>query len=230
MKMSDQKYWAIVPAAGIGARMQADRPKQYLSIHDKPILTHVIDRLTGITEIEKVVVVQNAKDHWWSTLTLSQPKKVLTAVGGEHRVNSVLLGLVCLADYAADDDWILVHDAARPCIRKEEIHRLMLGVGNHRVGGLLGLPVVDTLKQVDQQAMVQKTVSRDGLWYAQTPQLFRYKLLKQAIEKSLADKVLVTDEASAIESIGLQPKMVMGSARNIKITLPEDLVLASAFL
>ncbi|OGT33005.1 MAG: 2-C-methyl-D-erythritol 4-phosphate cytidylyltransferase [Gammaproteobacteria bacterium RIFCSPHIGHO2_02_FULL_39_13] len=224
------KYWTIIPAAGIGARVHADKPKQYLSLKNKPILTRVIDLLSTVTEIEKVVVVLNAQDHWWPTLSLAHPEKVLTAIGGKERVHSVLLGLQFLSDFADPSDFVLVHDAARPCLPSEDITRLIAELKNHPVGGLLGLPVVDTLKKVDNNNDVTETISRADIWQAQTPQCFRYQLLKSAIEKALSENKIVTDESSAIEYAGLQPKMILGNTNNIKITFPEDLRLAEKLI
>src|SRR3990167_2306163 len=224
------RYWVIIPAAGIGARMQADRPKQYLMLKNKPLLTQVVDLFSAQIFIEKVVVVLNAKDHWWPELSLSHPQKVLTAIGGKERVHSVLLGLAFLKDFASEDDWVLVHDAARPCLRTDDILNLMQAIKDHPVGGLLGLPVVDTLKRVNENDDVVATVSRQQLWQAQTPQCFRYGILKKAIENALTQNQVVTDESSAIELLGLKPKIVLGHARNIKITFPEDLALAAKFL
>lgn len=218
--------WVIIPAAGIGTRMQADRPKQYLTLKNKPLLTHVIDLFSAQSDIEKVVVVLNAKDHWWPQLSLSHPKKVLTVMGGKERVHSVLLGLEFLKYFASEDDWVLVHDAARPCVQSKDITRLMQEIKDHPVGGLLGLPVVDTLKRVNENDEVVETISRNQLWQAQTPQCFRYGILKNALESALQNNQIVTDESSAIELSGLKPKMILGDARNIKITFPEDLELA----
>lgn len=220
------KFWTIIPAAGIGARVQADRPKQYLKIHDKTVLDYAVNCFSSLTQIEKVVVVLNAKDHWWSTVRFSHPEKILTAIGGQERVHSVLLGLQLLADFAADDDFVLVHDAARPCIQPQDVLRLMDAVKDHAVGGLLGLPVTDTLKKIDSQGCVEETLSREQVWRAQTPQCFRYALLKKAIISALSDNKVVTDESNAIEYLGLKPKMVLGDARNIKITFAEDIALA----
>ena len=222
----NNKTWCIIPAAGIGTRMQADRPKQYLMLRNKPALSHVVDLFSAQHFIEKVVVVLNAKDHWWPDLALSHPAKVLTAIGGKERAHSVLLGLGFLKDYAKAEDWVMVHDAARPCIRADHIVRLMDEIKNHPVGGLLGLPVVDTLKQVNEKNEVMETVSRHQLWQAQTPQCFRYDILKKALESALQTNAVVTDESSAIESLGLKPKMILGDASNIKLTFPEDLLLA----
>lgn len=222
--------WCIVPAAGIGTRMQADRPKQYLMLKNKPLLSHVVNLFSTQIPIEKVVVVLNAKDHWWPELALSHPQKVLTAIGGKERVHSVLLGLEFLKDYAKENDWVLVHDAARPCLYADDILYLMQEIKDHSIGGLLGLPVVDTLKRVNENDEVIETVSRHQLWQAQTPQCFRYGILKKAIESALSQHCVVTDESSAIELLGLKPKMVLGHARNIKITFPEDLQLAEKLM
>ncbi|OGT26555.1 MAG: 2-C-methyl-D-erythritol 4-phosphate cytidylyltransferase [Gammaproteobacteria bacterium RIFCSPLOWO2_02_FULL_42_14] len=216
-------YWTIIPAAGTGVRMQADRPKQYLLLNGEPLLTRVINTFTAHPEIQKVVVVLHAQDHWWSTLQLQYPEKVLTTVGGKARVDSVLLGLSFLRDFASKNDWVMVHDAARPFITTDDITSFMHELGDHEVGGLLGLPVVDTLKKVSDADEVEKTISREHVWQAQTPQCFRYDLLKTAIEKALFKNAIVTDESSAIELLGLKPKMILGSSRNKKITYPEDL-------
>ena len=223
------KYWTIIPAAGIGVRIQADRPKQYLMLNNEPILSRVINLFSSLPEIEKVVVVLNSQDHWWSTLSLSHPEKVLTAIGGQERVHSVLLGLQFLQDFADKNDFVLVHDAARPCVQVKQIQRLIAELHDHAVGGLFGLPVVDTLKKVDDDNNVLATVSRHQLWQAQTPQLFRYGLLKNAIEQSLLKNKIVTDESSAVEQFGLTPKMILGDVRNLKITYVEDLKNAAVY-
>ena len=219
------KYFTIIPAAGVGARMNADRPKQYLSMHNEPLLQRVANTFSSITAIEKVVIVLHAKDHWWPTLNLKHPEKIVTVIGGKERVHSVLLGLECLKDFAQPDDFMLVHDAARPFITEENIINLMTELKDHPVGGLLGLPVVDTLKKVDAHDTIEKTMSREGLWQAQTPQCFRYGLLKSSIEKALRDHQIVTDESSALEYAGYHPKMILGDSRNRKITFVEDLFL-----
>lgn len=228
--MSGRKYWCVIPAAGIGARVHADKPKQYLSLKNKPILTRVIDLFSTVTEIEKVVVVLNAQDHWWPTLSLAHPEKVLTAIGGKERVHSVLLGLQFLSDFADPNDFVLAHDAARPCLQSDDIMRFISELENHPVGGLLGLPVVDTLKKVDSDNVVLETIARTDIWQAQTPQCFRYGLLKSAIEKALSENKIVTDESSAIENAGLKSKMILGNTNNIKITFAEDMKLAEKLL
>lgn len=225
-----QKTWTIIPAAGIGARMQSDRPKQYLKLNDQTLLEHVVNLFSALPNMQKVVVVLNAKDHWWPMLRFNHPEKILTVIGGKERVDSVLMGLHFLADFADLNDFVLVHDAARPCVRTQDVLRLLEAVNDHKVGGLLGLPIVDTIKKVDSHDHVEKTVSREQLWAAQTPQCFRYGLLKRAIENALSRQQMVTDESSAIECVGLKPKMVLGYSHNIKITFPEDLALAERAL
>ena len=218
-------YFAIIPAAGSSVRMRADRPKQYLSVQGEPLLQRVINVFSAMPVIQKVVVTLHAKDHWWPSLTLSHPGKVSAVIGGKERVHSVLLGLAALKEMVSPNDFVLVHDAARPFVTEKLIHDLMDAVKTDTVGGLVGLPVVDTIKQVDEKECVVKTISRTQLWQAQTPQCFRYAILKKAIEKALSDKQVVTDESSAIEYFGHHPKMVMGDSRNRKITFSEDLLL-----
>ena len=222
--------WVVIPAAGIGTRMQADRPKQYCMLAGKTLLQHAVNVFSARDDIAKVVVVLHAEDHWWPTLSFLHPEKITTVIGGKERVHSVLLGLTALVDDAAPDDFVLVHDAARPCLSSDAITRLLSTVKDHPVGGLLGLPVVDTLKQVDATDAVTHTVPRTGLWRAQTPQCFRYGLLKPAIETALLQHQQITDESSAMEYAGFQPEMVMGEVANIKITFPEDMILAERML
>ncbi|MDP1574746.1 MAG: 2-C-methyl-D-erythritol 4-phosphate cytidylyltransferase [Coxiellaceae bacterium] len=224
------KHFVIIPAAGTGTRMNTDIPKQYLKIHNETILQRVVNVFSSIKQIEKVIIALHADDHWWPTLQLSHPEKVLTVIGGKERVHSVFLGLEFLKNHADTDDFVLVHDAARPGISTKNIIALLAEIKDHPAGGLLGLPVVDTLKKVNQEDEVIETLSREQLWHAQTPQCFRYGLLKPAIERSLQENKIITDEASAMEQNGHHPKMVLGDVRNFKITFPEDLVLAELLL
>lgn len=219
------KYFAIIPAAGIGTRFKSDTPKQYLKIHNQTILERVVNLFSSHPLIEKVIVVLHEQDRWWKTLTIKNAEKILTVIGGKERVNSVLSGLFVLNNIADKDDFIIVHDAARPCLKFDDISRLMTAIKDHPVGGLLGLPVVDTLKKINAQNEVIATISRDHLWQAQTPQCFRFQILKSAIEKSLLENNIITDESSALEYAGYHPKMILGDARNIKITFMEDLRL-----
>ncbi len=230
---SDPVVWAIVPAAGSGKRMGCDRPKQYLTLHNRPIILHTLDRLCRFTPIKQVLVGLTADDPHWAAIKseIDQPPGVLeTYTGGEERAHTVLNGLENLADRAAGDDWVLVHDAARPCVRLGDMQTLIDRVADHPVGGLLGLPVSDTVKRADANGSVLETVDRSGLWRALTPQVFRYSFLKEALIMAIERGEIVTDESAAIEAKGLRPLIVSGHADNIKITHPGDLALAELFM
>lgn len=228
--MSDKaKFWAVIPAAGVGSRMQADRPKQYLPLHGKTVLEHTLARFLDHPRVEGVVVALSENDPWWRELGLQHPK-LYTALGGEERCYSVLNALNGLQSQADENDWVLVHDAARPCLRREDLDHLIDVLQGHPVGGLLGLPVADTMKRSDSNDAVVETVSREHLWRALTPQMFRLGELREALEAALQNEQLVTDDASAMELIGKAPKMVEGHGDNIKITRPQDLALAQLYL
>ncbi len=230
MANSTSTYWAIVPAAGVGKRMGSDIPKQYLKLHDKTILEYTLQRLSQIDAIEGIVVAVAEDDPWWPELhvEISKPLKVVN--GGAERCHTVQNALHSLETECSANDWILVHDAARPCVRPADIQLLIRSLLKHDTGGLLGTPVRDTMKRTDDKACVRQTVDRENLWHALTPQMFRYGLLSSALDKALVDQFLVTDEASAIEHAGYTPLMVEGHGDNIKITRPEDLSLASFYL
>ena len=200
-------------------------PKQYLTIAGKAMLQHVIDTFCKVPQIDRVVVVVSREDDYIGQLNLPSHCTVLRC-GGATRQQSVTNGLLALVDALDADDWVLVHDAARPGLTVALIEKLIAFVRDDAVGGLLAMPVVDTIKHSDGQGRSQHTVVRDSLWAAQTPQMFRYRLLLDALQQ--ADEI--TDEASAIEALGLQPKLVEGSARNFKVTLPEDVLLAELHL
>ncbi len=224
------RYWAVIPAAGVGSRMGAAVPKQYLMLSGKTVLEHTLSRIARHPLIHGVVVVIAPGDEFFQRLNLPRQKNVLLSLGGAERCHSVLNGLNTLAEHAADDDWVLVHDAARPCIRAEDITRLIEALRDHPAGGLLGLPVADTMKRSDREGNVIATVEREGLWRALTPQMFRLGVLRDALEAALSQGVLVTDEAQAVEAAGHAPRMVEGHGDNIKITRPQDLVLAQLYL
>lgn len=228
--MNSPKYWGIVPAAGIGSRMQADRPKQYLPLAGRTVIEHTLERLAGHPALAGTVVALAADDKYWPDIRVGLQVPVEEAEGGAERCNSVLNALMALQSRARPDDWVLVHDAARPCLRREDIERLMGELDEHPVGGLLGLPVADTVKRTDAEGAVVETVDRRNLWRALTPQMFRYGELREALVHALDRGWLVTDEASAIELAGKKPQMVEGAPENIKITRPGDLALAEFFL
>jgi len=224
------RYWVIVPAAGSGARMGAAIPKQYLTIDHKTIIEYTLERLLQLPQLAGIYLALSEDDKYWSSLALAKTSAITTIVGGNERCDSVLNGLQALHQEANNDDWVLVHDAARPCVMLESIVMLIEQVKDHPVGGILGVPVSDTLKHVNQSLNIQHTVDRSLLWQAQTPQMFRYGLLRDCLQQALAAGKTITDESSAIEVCGYQPLMVQGRSDNIKITRPEDLAIAKRIL
>ena len=228
--MSKDTVWAIVPAAGIGSRMQADRPKQYLQLDNKTVLEQTLHRLASHPRIQGIIVAIAPNDPWWSHTASNYDCPVHVVAGGEHRADSVLNALTQLTTITDDDPWVLVHDEARPCLRHQDIDSMLDSLSNHPVGGVLGVPVSDTVKRVNEQLEITETVCRQGLWRASTPQMFHLRALKQALFDAKENHLTVTDEASAMELAGFQPMMVAGHSDNIKITVPQDLALASLFL
>lgn len=225
--------WLIIPAAGIGSRMQADRPKQYLTLAGRPIIEHTLRRLAeALPEAEQVVCL-NPNDPYWPTIQRPQGVRLRQVKGGKERADSVLNGLKAIAAEARADDWVLVHDVARPCVRSEDIHQLFAELVDDAVGGILALPEADTMKRAGlgiNHKSIEATVDRSGLWQALTPQMFRYQALTEALEQSLSAGANITDEASAIEWSGQQPRLVTGHRDNIKVTHPDDLAFAELFL
>ncbi len=227
---SSLKYWAVVPAAGVGKRMQADRPKQYLEIDGRSLIEHAISRLVADQHIEGIVVAISAEDEYWPELTFCLDKPLWVAEGGVERCHSVLNALQELTTHARDEDWVLVHDAARPCLRADDIASLITQLADDSVGGLLAVPVRDTMKRAEANRRVITTEMREGLWHALTPQMFRFGKLRHALEQAIEDEALVTDEASAMELAGYEPLLIEGHADNIKVTRPEDLALATFYI
>ena len=225
------RNWAIVAAAGQGRRMDAERPKQYLQLAGATVLEHALRPLLSHPRISGIVVVLAPGDKFWPQLPIATAPRLQTTVGGDARQHSVLNGLNALEGKAAAEDWILVHDGARPCLDTQALEALMVAVQDDRVGGLLGVPLADTLKRADTAGLhCESTLERKGLWCAQTPQMFRYDLLRFALSQALTQGSGVTDEAQAVEALGHRPRLVRGSPHNIKITHPADLVLAEALL
>lgn len=222
-------YWIIVPAAGIGARMGADCPKQYLSLAGKTVIEHTLERLLILPNVVGIYLVLGVDDSCWEELPLAKNNRIHRVAGGTERCDSVLNALDQLQDKASPNDWVLVHDAARPCVHTQSILHLIEQVKNHSVGGILGVPVSDTLKQVDD-SVIGATIDRRLLWQAQTPQMFRVGLLRDCLQRGLAEGKLITDESSALELYGYHPLMVHGRSDNIKITRPEDLPIAAMIL
>jgi 2-C-methyl-D-erythritol 4-phosphate cytidylyltransferase len=222
------RYFALIPAAGTGSRMgTAEGPKQYAKLGSKTMLEHSIDAMLANGRIDQVFVIVAPGDTQWQALAVDAGHVEFLPVGGASRAESVRNGLIAIAGRAGDDDRVLVHDAARPCLAEEQLARLIDEVGNDDRGGLLAVPLTDTLKRGDD-GRVGATIARQGMWCAQTPQLFRVGSLRAALSTGPLDDV--TDEASAIERSGNSPRLVLGITTNIKITTPEDLTLARAIL
>ncbi len=214
-------FHVIIPAAGVGNRMANVLPKQYIALAGKPLVAHVINTFFNHPVITSIHLALSPDDQFWRTLTLNPDSKLrLHYSGGATRSETVLNTLNAIQ--AADDDWILVHDAARPGLTAEALTRLLNTLLNDTVGGLLALPVADTLKLAQGENRIQNTVPRQGLWRAQTPQMFRYATLHQALTQFSGTP---TDESEAVEALGLQPKLVEGELRNLKVTYPQDLAL-----
>ncbi|MCX7891919.1 MAG: 2-C-methyl-D-erythritol 4-phosphate cytidylyltransferase [Burkholderiales bacterium] len=222
------RIFALIPAAGAGQRFGGELPKQYAQVHCRPLLWFAVRALTAEPRIETVFVVLAPGDaefrrHDWSEFG---ERLAPLFCGGATRAESVRNGLIAASNVVDLDDWVLVHDAARPCVTPAEIARLVESLANDAVGGLLAVPVADTLKRADAEGRVLATEPREGLWRAQTPQMFRLGTLSRALDAARE----VTDEAAAVEALGLRPKLVRGSAANIKVTYPEDVVAAAALL
>jgi 2-C-methyl-D-erythritol 4-phosphate cytidylyltransferase len=230
MTDSPLRYWAVIPAAGTGKRMRADRPKQYLRLAGKTVIEHTLERFLCHPALSGIVVALDKDDRYWSALEIANDTSLKTVVGGAQRCHSVLNALDYLSHNAAPYDWVLVHDAARPCLAAEDLDLMMETLTQDAVGGILAVPVKDTIKRGTMDLRIAATVDRKALWHALTPQMFRLGLLTEALSTSLENHYLVTDEASAVEHIGLKPKLVQGRAYNIKITHPEDLPLAEYYL
>lgn len=220
---------ALIPAAGSGSRMRADCPKQYLPLLGEPLMAHTIRALCGAASVDQVLVVLSPEDEWFDAYTWPASTKVqILRCGGASRAETVRNGLRMIESVSTDDAWVLVHDAARPCIESAAVDRLIDQLANDPVGGLLAVPVADTVKRANSDGCVAETVPRDQLWRAQTPQMFRLSQLLPALS-AIAD-ASITDESSAMEQAGWAPRLVHGSECNIKVTFPEDLQRAADIL
>ncbi len=224
------RRWAVVPAAGRGERFGGRKPKQYATLLGRSVLSWSVGALLTERSIARVIVVLAKGDRRWRSIAESRDPRVSTCVGGERREHSVANALAALAGVAQERDWVIVHDAARPCLRREDLRSLLAATRADPVGGLLAVPVSDTLKKLGPGGRSERTVSRDGLWRALTPQVFRYGLLARALGLCIERERVVTDEASAIEALGLRPLLVPGHADNVKVTEADDRDLAEAIL
>lgn len=220
------EFHALVPAAGFGARMEQQLPKQYLTLAGQPMIAHALGTLCSSPDITMVFVVLAPEDtlfHGYDWSRFGDKLQTLFC-GGAKRSDTVLNGLI--ASELEPDDWVLVHDAARPCLKQTHLTKLIADLRDDEVGGILAVPVADTLKRSDENGRIVHTEDRAGLWQAQTPQMFRAGLLTQALQTAPN----VTDEAAAIEALGLHPKLVLGESTNFKVTYPQDLLLAELLL
>lgn len=229
--MTTPRFWLVIPAAGIGRRMQAACPKQYLTVSGKTILELTLQCFLERPDVMGIVLALAEHDTWWSQLDMAGDPRIQTVIGGAERADSVLNALLALNDRGAQaDDWVLVHDAARPLLKSADLERLLLELADDPVGGILAVPARDTLKQVSATGAILTTIDRSVIWHALTPQMFRLGLLQRALADALQAQVAITDESSAMEWAGLSPRIVEGCASNIKITRPEDLQLLQNLL
>jgi 2-C-methyl-D-erythritol 4-phosphate cytidylyltransferase len=217
----------LLPAAGNGARFGGGKPKQYSTIEGKPIVQHSIERLADALPLARIYVAISDHDEWFAREVATREEVVALRCGGATRAETVANSLRLMADAAADD-WVLVHDAVRPCVDGESLSRLLHEVADDDVGGLLAVPAAATLKRADDRSRSVRTEPREGIWHAQTPQMFRYSVLQQALSRPGFQ--YATDEAQAVEALGLHPRLVVGSRANVKVTYPDDLLLAAAIL
>src|SRR5476651_869702 len=221
------KVIAVLPAAGIGNRMQAECPKQYLSIGGKTLIEHSIKALLQSPRVTRVVVALSPDDTQFSVLPIAADPRIQVVIGGSQRADSVMAGL----DQAGSHGWVLVHDAARPCLHIDDLNRLLAISASSDVGGILAAPVRDTMKRGEPGlCSVAHTVDREDLWHALTPQFFPLQLLKTCLRRALDEGATITDEASAMEYCGFHPMLIAGRSDNIKVTRPEDLALAEFYL
>jgi 2-C-methyl-D-erythritol 4-phosphate cytidylyltransferase len=237
------RYWLVMPAAGVGRRFGNTKPKQYALLQGRTVIEWALAPFLTDPSCAGVSISLAADDPYWGDIADRLGKlpgripELIVAGGGVERSHSVRKGLAALGTRAAADDWVLVHDAARPCLSSNDLQHLLDRLGSHRVGGLLATPTADTLKRASEtrdipgaDPEVAQTVDRAGLWRALTPQMFRYEILCDALDRAIANGRLPTDEAQALEWLGEHPVLVQGSAANIKITSADDLVLAAALL
>jgi len=228
--VTDVRRWIVIPAAGVGSRMQSDVPKQYLQLNGRYLIDHTIERCLTHPGIDSCYVVLSSDDAYWAESEFANHPDLVRVDGGAQRADSVLNALSNLSSRADDHDWVLVHDAARPCVRRDDIAKLIAAAEKHNMAAILGVPVHDTMKRVDPNQSIQETVSRDLLWHAYTPQIARLGVLRDALIRAASEGFVVTDEASALEAQGDPVQMVEGHPDNIKVTRPSDLELAAFYL
>ena len=223
---SELPVWAVIPAAGSGSRMQQDKPKQYFEFQGKTIIEHCLDRLLSHPAIDGAVIVLQQDDRIWEGLDYHSNKTIFIADGGSERQHSVYSGLTTLQYRCGNDAIALVHDAVRPLVNHEDLGKVIAAAGAHTAGAILAAPVTDTLKLQNDDMEIARTMPREGLWRALTPQVFHLQVLLNALRRVIDDGTAITDDAQAVELSGYNPALVVGSTENFKITTPGDLALA----
>ncbi len=224
------RYHLVIPAAGSGRRFAAATPKQYARLGSSTVIEHALAPFEADVDCASITIAISTDDGLWPAVA-ARHERISSVAGGEQRAHSVRNALRALASHVRADDWVFVHDAARPCFTREDLNKLKQALADHAVGGLLAVPLADTLKRgAGDPAHVQDTLDREGLWRAATPQVFRFGVLLPALDAALESQRLPTDEAQAVEWAGHNPRLVAGRADNIKVTTPDDLLLASAIL
>jgi len=228
---SQPQIHAIIPAAGVGSRMRADRPKQYLRLHNnRLVIEQTIERLLSVNVIHQVLLVLSTTDEYFQHCASATDTRIQRINGGDERCHSVMNALQAIQSQAGENDWVLVHDAARPCVRVADIEKLLQQGMRHASGALLAMPVRDSMKLADEHHQITQSLPREHMWHALTPQLLPLKLLQPAMQNALHEGQKITDEASAMQYAGHHPLLIEGSADNIKITHPQDLLLADFYL
>jgi 2-C-methyl-D-erythritol 4-phosphate cytidylyltransferase len=227
---SSDALWIVIPAAGAGRRIPNSLPKQYLRMAGRSVLEWTVEIFLRRDDVAGIVVVIAPDDGEWGKLAVASHARVSTTIGGAERALSVYNGLQALDERVQPRDWVLVHDAARPCLEDSDLQLLIDRLHDDEVGGILATPLSDTLKESDADGRVKRTLSRERLWQALTPQMFRFDVLQRALKHAIDAGEAITDEASAVEALGLPVRLVKGRADNLKITLPEDLDLVQAIL
>ncbi|MBT3724607.1 MAG: 2-C-methyl-D-erythritol 4-phosphate cytidylyltransferase [Gammaproteobacteria bacterium] len=224
------QYWVVIPATGIGQRMKAACPKQYIKLSKKTILEHTLDNLLSYPRVTGAIVILNSSDQYWKKLNYKHEKPVLLCTGGEQRHHSVYNGLLRLKQHTEGNPYVLIHDAVRPFVSHDDLNLLLDTLDESDDGALLAVPVADTLKLANDNQAVKITYPRDNLWRAFTPQAFRLNKISSALENVIKNDLEITDDSSAMELMGARPKLVPGDVQNIKITTPQDLILAKKLI
>lgn len=229
--MTKKSFWVVLPASGVGERMKSHCPKQYLPFQDKTVIEITLNRLLDFDQVQGAIVVISENDEYWPDLNYTHAKPVIVANGGLERFDSVYSGIQKLQELGLEEDiWVMIHDAVRPCVTHEDLALLVNESMRSPHGLFLAQPVADTIKKADQNLNCIATIDRSSLWRAFTPQVFPIEIISKALAHVTNEQIGVTDDVSAVEALGLKPKIILGRSDNIKITFPQDLVIAEVLL